>query len=133
MCYEKKIKKFCKFQIQELKKNSVKLNQITNNKKRESEILLEKTKNDFVISLTENGSEYNSEMFAKKFKQLQFETKKIVFVIGSNYGLHEDFLSKSNEKLSLGKMTYTQDLARICLMENIYRSFCMINNMPFHK
>ena len=60
-------------------------------------------------------------------------SKQIVFVIGGSYGLSSDVLSRSNYSLSFSDLTFPHQLFRVLLLEQIYRSFKIINNESYHK
>ena len=57
----------------------------------------------------------------------------IIFIIGGSLGLHENVSKRSDFKLSFSKMTFPHQLMRVVLLEQIYRSYRIINNEPYHK
>ena len=88
----------------------------------------------YVITLEISGKMLSSEDFAKKLKQLSNEGhNEIVFVIGGANGLSKSVSSRANFKLSLSSMTFTHQLVRIFLYEQIYRAFKIINNENYHR
>ena len=60
-------------------------------------------------------------------------TSDLTFVIGGSLGLHKIVLDKADMLLSFSKMTFPHQLMRVVLLEQIYRSFRIINNEPYHK
>ncbi len=74
-----------------------------------------------------------SELFAKKLNDIQNTYSKIIFIIGSSYGLADEIKRDANCKLSFGKITLPHQLARLVLSEQIYRAFTINNNMKYHK
>ena len=88
----------------------------------------------YVITLEIKGNQLSSEDFAKKIKDLSNEGhNEIVFVIGGANGLSKEVSERANYKLSFSKMTFTHQLIRIFLYEQIYRAFKIINNENYHR
>ncbi len=89
---------------------------------------------DYVITLEINGKQLDSIQLSEKLNQLAISGKSsIAFVIGGSLGLGKDVLNKSNFRLSFSPMTFPHQLMRLILLEQIYRSFRIINNEPYHK
>lgn len=88
----------------------------------------------FIIALDVKGTGWSSMELAESFRQRELAGKnQITFVIGGDLGLSLAVLSRSDMRLSLSKMTFTHPLARLLLLEQIYRA-CRINhNEPYHK
>jgi 23S rRNA (pseudouridine1915-N3)-methyltransferase len=59
--------------------------------------------------------------------------KEIIFLIGGAYGLSEKILKRANQKISLSKMTFSHQMVRILFLEQLYRSFTIIRNQPYHN
>lgn len=90
-------------------------------------------KSDFVIALDEKGKEMDSAEFAELIRRLEIEGKKICFVVGNWSGLEEKIKGEANLILSLSKLTFPYQLARIILLEQIYRAFTIIRGIGYHK
>ncbi len=86
---------------------------------------------NIIISLTEEGTYFNSYEFYSLL--LNYENKKISFFIGDADGLSNDFKSKSNLLLSLSPFTFPHELARLILIEQIYRAVSISQNSPYHR
>lgn len=86
---------------------------------------------DYVITMQINGKLLDS-IDLSKFIDNNIQ-KKLVFIIGGSYGLSEDVLKRSNYALSFSKLTFPHQLFRIFLLEQLYRSFKIINNESYHK
>ena len=101
----------------------------------EGEKILSAIKQDaFVITLEINGKMLSSEDFALKIKDLANEGyNEIVFVIGGANGLAKSVSNRANFKLSFSKMTFTHQLIRVFLYEQIYRAFKINNNESYHR
>ena len=88
---------------------------------------------DHVIALCIDGPQLSSEAFASRLSDLEMQGKRIVFVIGGSLGLSAAVVKRADEKLSLSKMTFPHQLARVLLLEQIYRG-CKINaGERYHK
>ncbi len=88
---------------------------------------------DYVITLEIDGNFIDSVSFANKIDKVFITNSNITFIIGGSYGLHNDIKDRSNYKLSFSKFTFPHQLFRIILLEQIYRSFKIINNETYHK
>lgn len=87
-----------------------------------------------VVTLEIAGRQLSSEAFADRLERLALEGRStIAFVIGGSNGLHPDVLAKSNERLSMGPMTLPHNLARVVLLEQLYRAFKIRRGEPYHK
>ena len=88
---------------------------------------------DHVIALCVDGPQLTSEAFAARLSSLEMKGSRIVFVIGGSLGLSPAVAQRADEKLSLSKMTFPHQLARILLLEQVYRA-CKINaGERYHK
>lgn len=88
----------------------------------------------YVITLEINGKPLSSEDFASKIESLSKEgTSEIVFVIGSSCGLSPIVSNRADFKMSLSKMTFLHQFARLILVEQIYRAFKIIKGETYHK
>lgn len=97
------------------------------------ELLKKIEKSDAVILLDENGKLYNSIQFSAFLqKKMNSGLKKIVFVIGGPYGFSDDVYNRCNEKVSLSPMTFSHQMVRLFFTEQLYRSFTILRNEPYH-
>lgn len=89
---------------------------------------------DFVITMEILGKQFSSEEFAKKIEDLtNLGTQEIVFVTGSSCGIGKNVSDRANLKMSMSKMTFLHEFARLILVEQIYRAFKIIKNETYHK
>ena len=137
--YSKRLSKYCKLEIVEVADEKTPDNasvvveeQI---RSKEAERILKYVKDDaFVITLEINGKQLTSEEMVEKIDKLGVQgVSHIVFVIGGSIGLGKEVLQKSNFALSFSKMTFPHQLMRVILLEQIYRSYRIINGEPYHK
>ena len=94
----------------------------------------ERKEDAFVVTLEIKGKLLTSEELADKIETLGIQgTSHIIFIIGGSIGLGNEVLKRSNYALSFSKMTFPHQLMRVILLEQIYRSYRIINHEPYHK
>ena len=137
--YEKRLGAFCKLTVTELE--PVKLPENPSEKEIEYALLKEAGQirdkmlsNAYVFSMCIEGKTVSSEALSEKIEDIALSGKSnIVFIIGSSFGLHESIKKMSDFRLSMSSMTFPHKLARIMLLEQIYRAFSILNNGKYHK
>jgi len=133
--YQKRLGFYIKFEfeiIPDLKK--VKNLSEDQQKQKEGELILNKLSNtDVLILLDENGKQFDSVGFSNYLqKHMNSGAKRIVFVIGGPYGFSPDVYQKANGKISLSKMTFSHQMIRLFVIEQLYRGFTILKNEPYH-
>ena len=137
--YSKRLSKYCKLEIIEVadEKTPDNASEVVENqiRSKEAERILKHVKDDaFVITLEINGKQLTSEELAGKIDTLGIQGHShITFIIGGSIGLGTEVLKKSNFALSFSKMTFPHQLMRVILLEQVYRSYRIINGEPYHK
>ncbi len=134
--YEKRLSPFCTFSVVEVQAEQINDEALWEKYKEiESERILAAIKpNSFVITLEISGKMLSSEEFAQKLKTIASDgINDISFVIGGANGLHEKVSSVASFKLSFSKMTFTHQMIRLLLVEQMYRAFKINNNEPYHR
>ena len=103
-------------------------------KAKEGELILKNVKpNDDVILLDERGKQYTSVELAKVLQdKISYIGKDITFVIGGAYGFSQEVYNRANSKISLSKMTFSHQMVRAIVAEQIYRAFTIIRGEPYH-
>lgn len=103
-------------------------------KQKEGELILSKIgPTDFLILLDEKGKEFTSIGFADELqKRMNAGIKTLVFVIGGPYGFSEDVYKNAKGKISLSKMTFSHQMIRLFMIEQLYRGFTILRNEPYH-
>jgi 23S rRNA (pseudouridine1915-N3)-methyltransferase len=133
--YQKRLQHYISFQLEIIPdvKNSKNLSQLQQ-KEKEGELILSKIQStDQLILLDEKGKEYRSIDFANYLqKKMNSGIKQLVFVIGGPYGFSEAVYKKSMGKLSFSKMTFSHQMIRLFVVEQIYRGFTILRNEPYH-
>ena len=136
--YAKRLSSYCKLQIIELKDESIpdkpSDSQIQKAIEAESNRVLALVKNEYLIALDLNQKEMDSVEFSKFLSEkLESNGANISFVIGGSYGLSETLKRRANTSISFSKMTFPHQLARLILLEQIFRAFKILNNETYHK
>lgn len=124
--YKKRISKYHKIEIIEVKDED-------DLEKEKEHLLSFISPRDYVITLEILGNVVSSENLAKKIDELFLNYSTITFVIGSSLGLHDDIKKRANFALSFSKFTFPHGLFRGILLEQIYRSFKILNHESYHK
>lgn len=130
--YEKRISKYSQLQIIELEDVGLDDKKVIL-KKEEEKILKVLNPKDYIITLEIEGKELSSPEFSKKMEEIFIQNSNITFIIGGSYGISDNIKQLSNFKLSFSKMTFPHQLFRVILLEQIYRSFKIMNNEEYHK
>lgn len=138
--YAKRLSRYCKLDIIEVadEKTPDAASEAVERKikEREGERLFKYLENDscYVIALAIDGKMLDSVELSERIERLGIEGKShIVFVIGGSLGLDERVLKRADFKLSFSKMTFPHQLMRVILLEQIYRSYRIMNHEPYHK
>jgi len=133
--YTKRLGFYIKFNIEIIPdiKNSKNLSE-AQQKQKEGELLLSKVKpTDVLILLDENGKQLDSVGFSSYLqKHMNSGIKQLIFVIGGPYGFSNEVYQKAQGKLSLSKMTFSHQMVRLFIIEQLYRGFTILRNEPYH-
>ena len=137
--YAKRLSRYCKLEMIEVADEKTPdgaseslENQI---KEKEGERILSKIlENSYVVALAIEGKQLDSEELADKMEKWNVSgISHIVFIIGGSLGLTPKVLNRADFKLSFSRMTFPHQLMKVVLLEQIYRSFRIRNNEPYHK
>ena len=129
--YKKRISKYTNIEIVELPDSSfdIKKSLLTEY----NSIIKILNKNDYNILLDIEGEELDSLSLAKKINDIRVHYSNITFIIGGSNGVLDELRNMVNYRLSFSKMTFSHQLFRVILLEQIYRSFKINNNEEYHK
>ena len=134
--FKKRLTPYTNFEIVELQPIEIKDQNLTEKVlEQEGEKILSLVKpTDYVITMEIKGKQLSSEELAQKIKDITNDgNSELVFIIGSSSGLSINVSNRANFKLSMSKMTFLHQFARLLLVEQIYRSFKILNNETYHK
>ena len=137
--YAKRLSRYCKLEIIEVadEKTPDQASETVEEQIRdkEGERILKYIRDDmYVITLEIGGKMLSSEELADKINMLGIRGQSsVAFVIGGSIGLGREVLKRSDYALSFSKMTFPHQLMRVILLEQVYRSYRIINREPYHK
>lgn len=137
--YFKRLQKYAKVTVIEIKESylPLKSNQhdVSKALNEESKKILSKVKErDYVIALSPNGKKLDSIEFSGALQKAHNQsTGAIIFIIGSSNGLDQAVYERANEVISFSDLTFTHELFRLLLFEQLFRAFKIINNETYHK
>ena len=123
--YLKRISKYHKIEIIELPDSNI--------EEEATKILKYLDNKDYLIALCIEGNNLSSTELAEKIDKTLITNSNITFIIGGSNGINEEIKNKCNYRLSFSKMTFPHGLFRLILLEQIYRSFKILNNETYHK
>ncbi len=123
--YSKRINKYHKIELIELNDSNM--------EEEAKEIIKYINTKDYVITLEIGGNMVSSEQLSQMIDKTFITHPNIVFIIGGSDGISNSIKNISNYKLSFSKLTFPHQLFRIILLEQIYRSFKIMNNETYHK
>ena len=137
--YTKRLSRYCSLSITEVADEKTKEQasdvECAIIKDREGERILKSIREDgYVIALAIDGKNLDSVELSKKIENLALTGKSnLYFVIGGSLGLSDEVMKRADYKLSFSRMTFPHQLMRVILLEQIYRSYRIINHEPYHK
>ena len=129
--YQKRITKYSKIEIIELPDYDFEIKKTL--EKERDHILKAIKSGDYNILLDLNGKSLTSLEFANHFDKIRQINSNINFIIGGSFGVHADIKEICQEKISFSKLTFPHQLFRVILLEQIYRSFKILNHEEYHK
>ena len=133
--YEERLRHYIKFELEIIPdiKNVKNLSE-TQQKKKEGELILKNLNaTDVLVLLDENGKQFGSVEFSDYLqKKMNSGIKQLVLVIGGPYGFSDTIYNKAQAKISLSKMTFSHQMVRLFLVEQLYRAFTILKNEPYH-
>ena len=133
--YTKRLARYIKFEWIELPdlKNTKNLRQEEQKEEEGKRLLKQIASNDILVLFDEKGSTVTSKNFAVFLqKRMNAGTKNLVFVIGGPYGFSEQLYQRAQYKISLSAMTFSHQMVRIFVAEQLYRAFSILHNEPYH-
>jgi 23S rRNA (pseudouridine1915-N3)-methyltransferase len=137
--YAKRLKGYCKFQLLELPEHrlpdSPSQAEILAGLEKEADLIISKIpKGAWFCVFTPEGKNLSSEEFAAKLKEVKLSGKSSAcFLIGSSFGMADRIKQMADFKLSMGKMTFPHHLARIMVLEQLYRAEAIQSGSKYHK
>ncbi len=133
--FEKRLKNYLPVQWQIIPDIKVKTSDARIVKKEEGEKVLAKLQSDdYLVLLDENGREYTSVELAQWMeKRMNQSPRRLIFLIGGAFGFSEAVYERAQEKISLSRLTFSHQMVRLFLMEQLYRAMTILKNEPYHN
>ncbi len=136
--YEKRLEGFCRFLSETVEAEKISGNpsdkEIENALNKEGENILKKIpQNAYAVALCIEGREMDSKGLAGEMEKISLNYSNVVFIIGSSFGLSDKVKQRADLRLSMSKMTFPHNLAKVMLLEQIYRALSILNNRKYHK
>lgn len=133
--YEKRLSRYLPYEMKILPdvKNARNLEEEVQKEKEGKMLLEEIQRTDWVVLLDDKGRQHSSLEFSNYLAQKMLGgIKRLVFVIGGPYGFSPAVYQRSNEKLSLSKMTFSHQMVRLIFVEQLYRGMTILKGEPYH-
>lgn len=128
--YKKRLTRFCNLNLIEIKESIDKNPQIALKK---DETNLKPYLKGYVVALAIEGKTITSTELAQKISKLSLVNSELTFIIGASNGLSNGIKQQANELMSFSALTFPHQLMRVIFLEQLYRSFTIINNISYHK
>lgn len=133
--YKKKLVHYFPFEYKEWHESkTLRTAEKSQSLKLQSELILHKISNDdYLILFDEKGKMLDSKTFSKVMERwLSLSRKKVILLIGGAFGFHENVYARANEKISLSQMTFSHDMVRLIILEQVYRAGTILRNESYH-
>lgn len=133
--YEKRLSHYLPFAWQVLPTPKTKNNDPQHLKQLEGQAILEKLRSDdYLVLLDERGQQLSSVELAQWLQQrLQAPARRLIFLIGGAYGFSPDLYARAQAQLSLSRLTFSHQMVRLFLLEQLYRAMTILRNEPYHN
>ncbi len=133
--YVERVGHFCPFSVEVIPelRNARSLDSVQQKELEAREISDRLKPSDFVVLLDERGRQFRSVQFAGFVQKLQLRgVPRVVFVIGGPYGFARSVYERANEQVSLSMMTFSHQMIRLLFVEQLYRAYTILGNLPYH-
>lgn len=132
--YQERLKHYARVEYKELPDVPAKGLTAEALKEREGEVLMKQLKSDdVVLLLDENGEHFSSRGFAEMLqRRMNSGVKQLVLIIGGAFGFSDAMYARANGKISFSKMTYSHEMIRLLLLEQLYRAHTILKGESYH-
>ena len=132
--YQKQLPSYYNFKITSLDSQSRKSSSAENSKNLESKLLLEAaSESTLLIAFDELGKQQTSKQISKSIESWQLEGESVALIIGGADGLSSEVKQKCHQIWGLSNLTMTHSMARLLVVEQVYRGYSLLNNHPYHR
>jgi len=132
--YQKQLPSYYNFTITSLDSQNRKSSSAENSKNLEAKLLLEaSSESTFLIAFDELGKQQTSKQISKSIESWQLEGESVALIIGGADGLSSEIKQKCHQIWGLSNLTMTHSMARLLVVEQVYRGYSLLNNHPYHR
>lgn len=133
--FEKRLRRYLPFQFTVLPDAKLKTTDGDLLKKEEAKLILARlAAEDFLVLLDENGQEFTSVGLANWLeKRLGGSERRLIFLIGGAFGFSPEVYARANAKISLSRLTFSHQMVRVFILEQLYRAMTILKNEPYHN
>jgi 23S rRNA (pseudouridine1915-N3)-methyltransferase len=132
--YEARTRHYVKLEVREVREGGLPDRDAERIRKIEGEALLKAIPRDAnVVAVTRNGKSLSSSELAQQLDEWKQSSRDVAFIVGGAHGLDEIMMSRAQSRLSLSQMTFPHELARLTLLEQLYRACTILRGEPYHK
>jgi len=132
--YQKQLPRYYNFTITSLDSQSRKSSSAENSKNLEAKLLLEaSSESTLLIAFDELGKQQTSKQISKSIESWQLEGQSVALIIGGADGLSSEIKQKCHQIWGLSNLTMTHSMARLLVVEQVYRGYSLLNNHPYHR
>ena len=133
--FEKRLKNYLPFAFVVLPGAKIKTTDGQVMKQEEAKVVLGKlSTDDFLVLLDENGKQFSSQELAQWVEQrLNSSQRRMVLLIGGAFGFTPELYARANAQLSLSRLTFSHQMVRVFLLEQLYRAMTILRNEPYHN
>jgi len=132
--YQKQLPSYYNFTITSLDSQSRKSSSAENSKNLEAKLLLEaSSESNLLIAFDELGKQQTSKQISKSIESWQLEGQSVALIIGGADGLSSEIKQKCHQIWGLSNLTMTHSMARLLVVEQVYRGYSLLNNHPYHR
>jgi len=133
--FEKLLSRYAKINWTIVKSGGQSSSQSPSEIKASEKMLIQKhLKGGTLIALADSGRQFDSAKFAKKMEQLSAQSRgELIFVIGGPFGLDKTILESADEIISLSSLTFSHQVVRLVLLEQLFRAFSILHGTDYHK
>ncbi|MDC1447367.1 23S rRNA (pseudouridine(1915)-N(3))-methyltransferase RlmH [Candidatus Thioglobus sp.] len=132
--YQKQLPSYYNFTITSLESQNRKSSNSENSKNLEAKLLLEATSDStLLVAFDETGNQKTSKQISKSIESWQLNGENVALLIGGADGLSSEVKQKCHQVWGLSNLTMTHSMARLLVVEQIYRGYSLLNNHPYHR
>jgi 23S rRNA (pseudouridine1915-N3)-methyltransferase len=131
--YVKRLRRFTRLEEREVREAGRAGNSVAQRREETRRLEAALPESSRVVALTRGGDGWSSPELARQLARWRTESRPVAFVIGGSEGIEEEFVDRADSRWSLGALTLPHELARVVVLEQLYRGFTILAGSPYHK